>query len=110
MSLVNTKYPNGEGYRRVRMPQVNINDELLRLGVYRFDFLNLDVEGAEEEILNSFKFELFQPAIIAVEIHGNHVLNALGGEIATLILSKGYRCVGCAVITYFFVKEELVIS
>jgi len=56
MSLVNTKYPNGEGYRRVRTPQVNINDELLRLGVYRFDFLNLDVEGAEEEILNSFKF------------------------------------------------------
>jgi len=68
--------------------------------------MNIDVEGAELEILQSFDFEKYTPSIIAIEIHGNDIVKNLNSDIAVLLLSKGYRLVGCAVITYFFVKNE----
>ena len=109
MSLINTKYPqNKDSYEEVIVRQVNINNELKRRSIAEFDVLNLDVEGAELEILKSFDFDYFKPKIIALEIHGNDVLQALERDEAKIILKAGYRCVACAVITYFFVRTEAI--
>ena len=69
------------------------------------DVLNIDIEGAELELLESFDFDLFKPKIICIEIHGNDIVKCLESEVAKLLFSKGYKCVGCCVITFFFVKE-----
>jgi len=66
------------------------------------------LRGGELEILRSLDFNKFSPVIIAVEIHGNDVQKCLLTEEAQLILSKGYRLVGCTVITFFFVKESYI--
>lgn len=111
MSLINTKYPpppSQESYDEVFVRQVNLNEELKRRSISEFDVLNIDVEGAELEILTTFDFGFFKPKIVALEIHGNNVLQALETEEAKIILEAGYRCAGCAVITYFFVREESI--
>lgn len=106
-SLINTKYPsNKEDYRVETHRQVSVDKELIRQGVSNIDVLNIDVEGAELEILKNFDFKRFSPSVIAIEIHGNNIEKCLESEEAKLILSNGYRAVGCAVITYFFVREE----
>ena len=109
MSLHNTKYPKEKkNYKVKKFRQVNINKELERRSFPKIDVLNIDVEGAEFEILNTLDFNKYSPVIIALEIHGVDVSQALKSEEARLVLSKGYRLVGCAVITYFFVKESLI--
>ena len=108
-SSTNTKYPNttklGE-FNKVIFRQVNLNKELKRQGVEKIDFLNIDVEGAELEILKNFNFDLFKPSVIAVEIHGNNLEECLETEEVKLILEKGYQFVGSAVITQFFVRKD----
>lgn len=108
-SLVSTKYPpqhRVSDYEKVSFKQVNINSELKRQHITKIDFLNIDVEGAELEILQTLDFEYFKPSVIALEIHGNDLLKCFETDEAKLILSKGYRVVGSAVITQFFVRSD----
>ncbi|MDC0968891.1 FkbM family methyltransferase [Alphaproteobacteria bacterium] len=108
-SLSSTKYPpqhRVSDYEKVSFKQVNINSELKRQNIKKIDFLNIDVEGAELEILQTLDFEYFKPSVIALEIHGNDLLKCFETDEAKLILSKGYRVVGSAVITQFFVRSD----
>ena len=107
LSLINTKYPsNKDDFRVETHRQVEVTEELKRQGIENIDVLNIDVEGAELEILKTFDFQRFSPSVIALEIHGNNIEKCLETEEARIILNKGYRAVGCAVITFFFVKED----
>ena len=112
-SLVSTKYPNSEkvnDFDKLVFRQVNLNNELRRQGLSKIDVLNIDVEGAELEILKNLDFDFFKPSVIAVEIHGNNLEECLKSEEARLILDKGYQFVGSAVITQFFArKDEIVV-
>lgn len=108
-SLTNTKYPQkSDDYKEIIVRQVNLNAELKRQNVSSIDVLNIDIEGAELEVLKTFDFELFRPKVVAIEIHGNDIQKALKTEEAKILLDKGYRCSGCAVITYFFVRDEAI--
>lgn len=112
-ALGSTKYPSQHGewnFRKITHRQVNLNAELKRQGVQKIDFLNLDVEGAELEILESLDFEFFKPSVIAIEIHGNDLVKCLQSDEARVILSKGYQAVGSAVITQFFVRRSEIID
>ena len=105
--MSNTKYPsNKDDDRAETHRQVSVHCELGRQGIRHIDVLNIDVEGAELEILKTFDFQYFSPSVIAVEIHGNDIQKCLEAEEAKIILNNGYRAVGCAVITFFFVREE----
>lgn len=109
MSLVNTKYPEKEAdYRKILVQQVNLTQELKRHNISKVDVLNVDIEGAEMEVLKTFDFDYFKPSIVAIEIHGNDIQRALATEEAVFLLSRGYRCTASAVITYFFVREDSV--
>lgn len=111
-SLTSSKYPpveKIENFKKLTFNQVNLNNELKRQGIKKINFLNLDVEGAELEIINSFDFEYFKPSIIAIEIHGNNIEEWLQTDEAKTILSKGYQAVGSAVITHFFVRKEEIV-
>ena len=107
--LTSTKYPNSKNFNdldKFVFRQVNLNNELRRQSLNKIDFLNLDVEGAELEILKNFDFEFFKPSVIAVEIHGNNLEECIKSDLAKLILGKGYQYVGSAVITQFFARKD----
>ena len=112
-SLVSTKYPNSEkvnDFDKLVFRQVNLNNELRRQGLSKIDVLNIDVEGAELEILKNLDFDFFKPSVIAVEIHGNNLEECLKSEEARLILDKGYQFVGSAVITQFFARKDEIVD
>lgn len=112
-STSSSKYPpieKIEDYKKLTFRQVNLNNELKRQGINKINFLNLDVEGAELEIINSFDFEFFKPSIIAIEIHGNNIEEWLQSDVAKIILSKDYQAVGSAVITHFFVRKDEIVK
>ena len=52
----------------------------------KIDFLNLDVEGNELNVLKSFNFKKYRPRLICIEIH-NHKKN----PVYKFLVSKGYR-------------------
>jgi FkbM family methyltransferase len=107
----NTKYVKEDlkkDYISKKVKQVNLMQELKRNNINKIDFINIDAEGAEMEILKKFDFDSYRPKVVAVEIHGNNILSAINSEIAKILFKNNYRMVASTVITYFFALEEKI--
>lgn len=107
----NTKYIKEDlkkDYISKKVKQVNLMQELKRNNINKIDFINIDAEGAEIEILKTFDFDRYRPIVFAVEIHGNNILSAINSEIAKILFKNNYRMVASTVITYFFALEEKI--
>ena len=107
----NTKYVKEDlkkDYISKKVKQVNLMQELKRNNINKIDFINIDAEGAEMEILKKFDFDKYRPIVVAVEIHGNNILSAINSEIAKILFKNNYRMVASTVITYFFALEEKI--
>lgn len=69
-------------------------EELLEFEqVYKIDFLSVDVEGSEMEVLQSFDFEKHDPSILIVEYNAAHLptVQWFDSPIPPFMRSKGYE-------------------
>jgi FkbM family methyltransferase len=109
-SLTGSKYPPKDkdmnNFYKTTFKQVNLNNELRRNGFKKIHFLNIDVEGAELEILRTFEFQYFKPSVLAIEIHTSNLEEVMLSEEYKIVKHHGYAFVGSAVITHFFVRID----
>ena len=100
----NTKYVKEDlkkDYTSKKVKQVNLMQELKRNNINKIDFINIDAEGAEIEILKKFDFVRYRPLIVAVEINGNNILGAITfGQSLTEAIKYAERLEFIAEITY----------
>lgn len=74
--------------RRVQVETISLNELLTRFGAPReIDFLSIDTEGSEFEILSHFDFDRFNVTCIAVE----HNFGPRRNDLYQLLTSKGYH-------------------
>ncbi len=77
----------GGNYRIIKIPSMRFNDIMVTYKINKINFLSIDTEGSELEILKSIDFNAITIDIIAVE--NNYQVK----EIRLLLESKGYRFV-----------------
>ena len=105
-SMESSKYPKkGKSYEVKKIRQVNLMNELERNSITNFDVINIDVEGAEYEILKTINFEKYKPSVVIIEIKSTDVNQALSTNEAKLLINEGYSLKAVAVLSYFFVKK-----
>ena len=59
----------------------------------RIDFLTIDVEGFEMEVLQSNDWDKFRPAVIMVEQHAEMTPQIFCGDVPKFLAPKGYRLI-----------------
>lgn len=74
----------------------------------RIDFLTIDVEGLDLEVLASNDWRTFRPMIVAVEIYGRSVADAAADEVALFLGSHDYLFYSKTVNTGFFVDAAIL--
>lgn len=83
-------YDNDEHDRsfhdKIEVQTISLNDLLKRHGIEKVDYLSVDTEGSEYDILSVFDIEKHLPTIITVE----HNYTENRHKIHTLLTSKGY--------------------
>ena len=100
---------NKDGYKIIKsnMIQVetleNILDKYMPRNT-RIDFLNIDVEGKDEEVLISNNWEKYNPIYILVEILREKYLDDTNSSIKVFLKSKGYYPINKILDTYIFKK------
>ena len=108
MSLINSTTENAKSHSDKSVQAQTLTSILESEGITdEIDYLNIDTEGTELEALQGLNFEKFRPKIISIEIHHRDIARALETESARYLGGLGYECVGCTVITYFFVDGNL---
>ena len=65
-------FPNGYKSREIECLSLNSILEKIQVQNLAIDFLNVDVENTEKDVLESFNFDIYKPRLICVEIHSEN--------------------------------------
>jgi FkbM family methyltransferase len=102
---------SGHPYERViQMPLKNINDILIENFSIVPDFISIDVEGLDFEIIKSLDFEKFQPKVLLVETirFGESVKAAKQQPLIDFICNKGYFVYADTGVNTIFCKNDII--
>lgn len=92
-----TKKGVGLNYEKVKMKTVLIKDLIDAHHVKTVDFLNVDIEGLDKYVLETFPFERITPKVIAFENHSDSIRTNV-----EFLKRFGYRLISLCGPTYIF--------
>jgi FkbM family methyltransferase len=82
-----------------------ILDENLPSGV-QIDFMTVDVEGFDHEVISSNDWNLYRPRVVLVELLNTELQDLKGHPTAQILLNNNYRAIAKTLNTYFFAANE----
>lgn len=82
----------------------NILDQYLPANK-KIDFMNIDVEGLDFEVLESNNWDKYKPSYILIEMHNINIEHIRNSNIYKFLMEKHYRLVSLAYITLIFKYE-----
>ena len=87
------------------VPLKKILDEHLPGGV-QIDFMTVDVEGFDHEVISSNDWNRYRPRVVLVELLNTDLQDLEEHPTAQILLKHNYRAIAKTVNTYFFVANE----
>ncbi|MFA6463631.1 MAG: FkbM family methyltransferase [Candidatus Paceibacterota bacterium] len=81
----------------------NVLDQYLPVNK-KIDFMNIDVEGFDLEVLESNNWNKYNPSYILIEMHDTDLENIKNSSLYNFLVSKNYKLVSMAYITLIFKK------
>jgi FkbM family methyltransferase len=100
---------NGWKLRDIVKIQVRTINDLLTTHLpagQRIDYLNIDIEGLDREVVAQMDFVRFRPRVLSVELHGLSIVDSAGDPTVALLRGAGYELVSVCVATFFFVLRD----
>jgi FkbM family methyltransferase len=90
----------------IKMPLVNINRVIAEHFQQAPDFISIDTEGLDLDILTSLDFDRYRPAVVCAETMSGVV--QVNGAILDLMKSKDYGIRGGSIVNTIFVDNRLL--
>jgi FkbM family methyltransferase len=96
----------GAGFRKLRLPAVTLATLCETHSTGEIDFLKIDVEGAEADVLAGGDFKRFRPKVIVAEAVTPGSGEAAWQDWEAKLLAQGYRFALFDTLNRFYVAEE----
>jgi len=96
----------GVGYQTVRMPVTTLAELCERHELGSIDFLKIDVEGAEGDVLFGGDWKRFRPKVIVAEAVTPMASEPSWQDWEPFLIAQGYRFVLFDTLNRFYVAEE----
>lgn len=96
----------GAGFRTLKKPMRPLAELCDEAGLTTIDFLKVDVEGAEAEVLSGMDFSRLRPRVVLVEAIVPGSMEAAWDDWEPLITRHGYRFAFFDNLNRFYVAEE----
>jgi FkbM family methyltransferase len=96
----------GVDYRTVRMPVMTLARLCAQHNVSEIDFLKIDVEGGEADVLLGGDWRLYRPKVILIEAVMPGSGEPAWGEWEPFLLAQGYRFALFDTLNRFYVAQE----
>ncbi len=88
-----------------RVKQFTLNQIIEKNNLKKIDFLNIDIEGNEMNVLKGFNITKYKPDLVAVEIHDNNC-PAVNNPIYMYFIKNNYFLTSIYGWTYFFEHKK----
>ena len=101
-SFAKKNFPNG--YESKEIDCLSLNNILAKTNFKNkiIDFLNVDVENTEIDVLESLDFNIYKPRLICVEIHIENPNSLKSNSTYKFLDEKGYKIVWKKEYSYIF--------
>jgi FkbM family methyltransferase len=96
----------GAPYRTIKVPMITLAELCETHGLAEIDFLKIDVEGAEADVLKSGDWKRFRPKAVVVEAIAPGSNAPSWQEWEPFLLARGYTFVLFDTLNRFYVAEE----
>jgi FkbM family methyltransferase len=96
----------GAGYRTVRMPAMTLAELCATHDIGTIDFLKIDVEGGEADVLSGGDWRRFRPKVIVIEAVMPGSNEPAWGEWEPFLLAQGYTFALFDTLNRFYVAQE----
>jgi FkbM family methyltransferase len=96
----------GAPHRTLRVPSISLAELCRRNALTSIDFLKIDVEGAEYEVIAGADWQHFRPAVIVVESIAPDTNEPSWFPWEPILLSHGYRFALFDTLNRFYVADE----
>ena len=91
---------------KVSVPVTTINEIASKYSLWCPDFVSIDVEGFEMDVLKGADWSRFKPRIVCIEDHGLDLMN-LKSAVHDFLIQRGYKLCARTVSTSFYILNEL---
>lgn len=94
----------GNNYIDIEVPGRNINNILCELNIKEVDFLSIDTEGAEFDIIKTIDFNTINITFLTIENNNN------SEKIREYLSIRGYKCIKSVTDDFFIKSTESLFS
>ena len=88
-----------------KIKQLTLNQVFEKYSIKKMDYLNIDVEGHEMEVLKGFDIIKYNPRLVSIEIH-DKICPPINNKIYKYFLERNYKLVSIYGWTYFFESKK----
>jgi hypothetical protein len=75
---------------KTEVPTISVKEILSKAGNRSIDFLNIDIEGLDQDVVQEIDFEKYRPKVICIEDAGESISEVLITKITTTLSAVGY--------------------
>ncbi len=98
---------NERGFSQSKhVPALSVRELMASNKIANIDYLNVDIEGYDEIILNEIDFSILNPQVVTVEDYSTDLVSLCSSRITRLMNSNNYALVGRAGPTSIFLKNQ----
>jgi FkbM family methyltransferase len=90
----------------ISVPAISVAALLEKYNIGDVDYLNVDIEGYDQAIIEEFDFSRCHPKVISIEDYSNNIRDTLSSGITAVLSANGYVLVGRAGPTSIFILSE----
>ena len=93
--------------KKIKIQCFTLDTVLKNKDLEEFDFLNIDVEGNELEVLKGFNLKKFEPKLITIENNDLTINEYLESEVCKILIKNDYTLINKIGVTNFFMPNKL---
>jgi len=104
----NSLISNQEGKNEVKIKSFTLDDLISLKNINKVDYINIDTEGNELEILNGINFNKISPYLFTIEENSFFPSNSSKLAKIKFMNGKGYELINTIGVTMFFVHKNSI--
>ena len=102
----NSLIQTNENQTKVKIECFTLNSILKKNNIIDFDYLNIDVEGSEIEVIQGMDFNKFHPSLITIENNDLLPKDYFESDIFKILIEKDYVFINKIGVTNFFMIKK----
>ena len=106
----NSLISSDENQKKIKIKSYKLDEVLTLNNINKVDFINIDTEGNELDILKSINFDRINPFLFSIEENSFFLENDSKKAKISFMKEKNYELINIIGVTMFFVKKDAIAS